>query len=673
MVGGITLVDDALLTIRDGTLAGQHAVIAPATLQTAAGMVVDTGGALNLAGTFTIGKQKPGTLTIQNGGDVESATGVLGESGAGDGSVTVTGNGSTWHNTGSVYVGGQAAIDGGNGTLSIANQGLVDVDGTLKLWPGGNVALDGGTLETEMLELAGGAFNWTSGTLHFSSDLSVEPSGSLGGSVAVGTGKALDADGDLFVGNAGTGALDITGGGDVSNDSAYIGDDAGSMGEVTVDGAGSTWTNSGSLYIGRAGNGTLNITGGGSVQSDFTGVGLLGPGSVSITNAGELLTAEFDIGSSNGSTGSVSVEGAGSILTVMNIVGLLDITSKLRIVRGTLEIEAGGHVDVGLPISGVPVINSVEILSAASVTVDGADSQLNVNIDGDVSELNVFGSLEIRNGGEVKNSEGRIQGGAVSIDGAGSGWLNVEELTISGNGTLTVTNGGTAYATTLTVGALAEIHGDGNIVGNVENSGLVSPGTSPGALSIDGDYTQTAPGELLIELASASSYDQLLVTGDSTLAGTLNVSLIEGFVPSPGQSFTFLTANDIDVLDDVFGVFATEPVSPVPGLIFDVIYNPQSVVLTVLPAFTADFDEDGDVDSDDLTQWHGDFGENALSDADNDGDSDGADFLAWQQQFGGGLSATGSGAAVPEPSSAWLFAAAMLLVGTAHSLRRNRP
>ena len=58
--------------------------------------------------------------------------------------------------------------------------------------------------------------------------------------------------------------------------------------------------------------------------------------------------------------------------------------------------------------------------------------------------------------------------------------------------------------------------------------------------------------------------------------------------PSPGQSFTILMADDVD------GAFATEVLPCVPGLIFDVIYNPQSIVLTVNPAFTADFDEDGD-------------------------------------------------------------------------------
>ena len=122
------------------------------------------------------------------------------------------------------------------------------------------------------------------------------------------------------------------------------------------------------------------------------------------------------------------------------------------------------------------------------------------------------------------------------------------------------------------------------------------------------------------------------------------MNLLDDFVPTPGQSFTILTADDVD------GTFTTEVLPSVPGLIFDVIYNPQSVVLTVLPAFTADFDEDGDVDAADLAQWQGDFGANALSDADNDGDSDGADFLAWQRQLGSATPAVSANATVPEPT-----------------------
>lgn len=92
----------------------------------------------------------------------------------------------------------------------------------------------------------------------------------------------------------------------------------------------------------------------------------------------------------------------------------------------------------------------------------------------------------------------------------------------------------------------------------------------------------------------------------------------------------------------------------VPGLIFDVIYNPQSVVLTVRAAYSADFDEDRDVDGDDLAKWQGDFGLNGDSDADGDGDSDGADILAWQRQLGSPEPAVAANSPVPEPATSVL-------------------
>ncbi len=61
-------------------------------------------------------------------------------------------------------------------------------------------------------------------------------------------------------------------------------------------------------------------------------------------------------------------------------------------------------------------------------------------------------------------------------------------------------------------------------------------------------------------------------------------------------------------------------------------YTPAAVV-----AAPADFDNDGDVDGNDLAQWEDNFGADANADADSDGDTDGADFLAWQRQFTGSL------------------------------------
>jgi hypothetical protein len=65
---------------------------------------------------------------------------------------------------------------------------------------------------------------------------------------------------------------------------------------------------------------------------------------------------------------------------------------------------------------------------------------------------------------------------------------------------------------------------------------------------------------------------------------------------------------------------------------------------------SSDFDIDGDVDSDDLAQWEGDFGLNGNSDANGDGISSGADFLIWQGQFGSGVAVLAASTAVPEPS-----------------------
>jgi hypothetical protein len=74
-----------------------------------------------------------------------------------------------------------------------------------------------------------------------------------------------------------------------------------------------------------------------------------------------------------------------------------------------------------------------------------------------------------------------------------------------------------------------------------------------------------------------------------------------------------------------------------------------------------DFDDDGDVDADDLTSWRADFGQTAGSDADGDGDSDGADFLAWQRNLGtNGSPVAPLAAAVPEPASATIFIASLL-------------
>jgi hypothetical protein len=88
----------------------------------------------------------------------------------------------------------------------------------------------------------------------------------------------------------------------------------------------------------------------------------------------------------------------------------------------------------------------------------------------------------------------------------------------------------------------------------------------------------------------------------------------------------------------------------------------------------ADFDEDGDVGSDDLDVWEANYGTvgtatHMKGDADGNGSVDGDDFLIWQRQFGMGGSANHAAlrSTVPEPATGLL-----LLMGLALTGRRYR-
>jgi hypothetical protein len=69
-----------------------------------------------------------------------------------------------------------------------------------------------------------------------------------------------------------------------------------------------------------------------------------------------------------------------------------------------------------------------------------------------------------------------------------------------------------------------------------------------------------------------------------------------------------------------------------------------------------DFDNDLDVDGNDLTAWRAAFGATAVGDADDDGDSDGNDFLIWQRNLN-----VPAATAIPEPATAALAAVGLAL------------
>jgi autotransporter-associated beta strand protein len=92
--------------------------------------------------------------------------------------------------------------------------------------------------------------------------------------------------------------------------------------------------------------------------------------------------------------------------------------------------------------------------------------------------------------------------------------------------------------------------GTGTISGNVTNSGKVSPGSAgtPGVLTVVGNYTQAQYATLMIQLAGANAgeFGVLNVLGIANLGGQLDPVLLNGFVPTIGESFTFLTYGSVN-------------------------------------------------------------------------------------------------------------------------------
>ena len=102
----------------------------------------------------------------------------------------------------------------------------------------------------------------------------------------------------------------------------------------------------------------------------------------------------------------------------------------------------------------------------------------------------------------------------------------------------------------------ATIKGTGTFLGKVyNNGGLVSPGESIGRIQA-GDYNQDGAGTLAVELGGAGigSYDELVITGQAKLMGTLTVTLANGFTPQAGQVFNILTSGTrLGTFDTVTG------------------------------------------------------------------------------------------------------------------------
>jgi T5SS/PEP-CTERM-associated repeat protein len=285
--------------------------------------------------------------------------------------------------------------------------------------------------------------------------------------------------------------------------------------------------------------------------------------------------------------------------------------------------------------------------------------------------LNVTGGARVTVSGSGASSVMGLEAGSsgtANVSGSGSLWSTFIALRvgIEGQASLTVANGGTVSAPAIITGLLGQIHGNGTLTGSVTNNGLVSPGTSPGTLTVNGNFSQTADGELLVELASLASFDRLQVSGSATLAGLVTVELLDNYMPQEGDSFDVL--NWGTTFTDTGYTFALPELDgPLTWDTSQFGVNGTLAVIASMPNPPGDYNGDGQVDAGDYTVWRdalGDSGAGLAADGSGptpgvpDGVVDHLDYDFWKSRFGESSGAgTGAGsAAVPEPTALLLAA-----------------
>jgi len=327
--------------------------------------------------------------------------------------------------------------------------------------------------------------------------------------------------------------------------------------------------NGGSLTIGSGGGSASKglVIGAGRQLTSTGGVfnilGLgFGPGArVIASNAGSIKGIDlFKLhGGDHTADALVSADGSTSKIDFSKVDTITGMSTDNRQLR--IGASAGGLVDL----SFTQNITSGKLHVAA----DGAGSKV------DLSALQSFtktgiGSSEIivSNHGTVDlRASGQVTLTDVAIDLATGGTVNADIIRLQDSG------GGTPEG---------RVSGTGSLNASLTNaSGVVAPGHSAGLLAIAGTYSQEAAGTLEIELGGLSpgtGYDQLSVAGFAFLAGTLELHLINGFVPAAGQNFDILSATS------VLGTFDAVTLSGFPaGLGFDINYGLNLVTITAVP------------------------------------------------------------------------------------------
>jgi hypothetical protein len=549
------------------------------------GIDLTTIGTDTIQGNY-IGTDVSGTRALANGGYGVGVVGISGNTigGLTDIPGTGTGNLISGNTTGGIELDGSSNTIEGNliGVDQTGNVALGNGYGVVVLGPGNTI---GGTVAGAGNVISG---NGGEGVFFYNATAGTGPTPATG--LVAGNLIGLGADGTTPLGNRFYGvyvALDsrnVTIGGSTTAARNVISDNVG-FGIITdgeanglvVQGNYIGTDLTGELALGNHGAGVF-ISSPGVLVGGLTATPGTGPGNVVSANGN---------GPDDGGGIAFSASASGDTAEG-NIVGLdASGTTPLGKFPEAGIVSDGPDVTIGGTAAGAGNIISGDlegvVLETANATADMVQGNyVGTDISGTHAVANLYGVVIAS--GATNNTIGGTAAGAGNVISGNT----TDGVLIASNGTTGEVVAGnfigtdnTGNAVLLNVGNAVEIDAgaqatvSGSVTGNVSNAGTIDL-SEPGLLNITGNYTQLAAGTLALGVGGATAgtqFDQLNVSGTATLAGTLSVSLLNGFVPPPASTYQVLTfaahmgdfsVKQLGALDSYYNATSLTLIEPAP-------------------------------------------------------------------------------------------------------------
>lgn len=586
-------------------------------------------------------------LSVTSGATVSNDNAYLAAEPGTNALVTLFGTDAQWDCAGGLYAGGNAQESRGAATVQVDGSAQLSVAGTLKVWDDSVVEIDGGSVVTSDLDIAGEVVLLNSGVLDVCGGmLDIDNGGILNGAV---TGDSLTevalydsytswlTPGSLVIAASDTGA-------------GHIGAlTFGSGTNVTVEG---TVTVSAGDRLAPAG-GTLNAEVIDMLDQDLSGHGTLNGEfltSGSVTATGTLTVGDIDSYTAVQIGGELNV---GQHHVTLNKQGTLSVGGPTTIAGGTLVVPNGIALPTGNSISGNGSVHArIAAQIGSTIQADGdlsigdsaspvgfltdGDLVLNANTvtiedsnEADLGAITWLGSAAAP--GTLAASNGLVLEGSDNVQGFGV--INTPD-----DPTMALLNDGAILGNSASerIEVTGYLKGLG-MLDNVTITGTDAPG-NVGPAAVDRGSVDYA-GRLVVEirgLYAGTEHDQINHSATAGLGGDLTVELVDGFEPVLGDSFTILTYGSHT------GQFDTLSLPALPaGLLWHIDYGTSSLTMSVQEQSSGDCDLDGDVDLADYTHLEGcltgpgvglDSGCECF-DVDSSGTVDLADFALFQAAF----------------------------------------